>query len=1359
MFYSQFILAKKGPLGTIWIAAHLERKLRKNQVADTDIGVSVDSILSPDVPIALRLSSHLLVGVVRIYSRKVGYLFDDCSEALLKVKQAFRSAAVDLPPEESKAPYHSITLPETFELDDFELPDNEIFQGNVDHHISSREQITLQDNMEGVVYSTSKFGLDERFGDGDTSGLDLDEELFLDKVAAAGDASGSADPQASVEPMTPIKQEEHHEEMAANSEFDGVDGDADFMDHAPCTPGLAEEPNLSNIQEISACEDHLGLEDHHVTEYAVKANSANLSFENNVNNGSELLENQALTAGSNAEQPVKGYSENLSCENNMNNGSGILEYQALTDGSNTDIVHSVAAEENGHHLGNRCDKQLVPDCQLPPSGVANVPVSSSDPAVAPGLSSAAVDQVNAKSSVLECPDKIVAASDGQTNERSLQCMPSGMDKVDVSTPGGFPNEAPFPNGISSTKVVHDVSALSSICQPVNEDISLSNQRSPEAVSNNVAIPGNLEAGESQDRNCLETPKTVDCPVQSVFGEDASAAQVHFLSRCNAAQFDASKSSCEHVFNHEPPSNSFGFHQPETFKEGELHPKGYLEQTLKENLIKEPVLCEDIRKDSDKSTDQVDNVVQEQRRIDIMSSAAASSLPAPEKILSMPGGLVDLPRSIFPEATPDYLVGINEADAGSKFISGKKRSYTESTLTEQSLNSAESSRIVRSKMSVGFVPDDDDLLSSILVGRRSSALKLKATPLPSEITSNKRARSAARMSASKRKVLMDDVMVLHGDMIRQQLMHSEDIRRVRKKAPCTHAEISAIQKQLLEDEIFRAPILTGSFANCFLLGEGTFIARLLTLFKVLCSTNGLCLIIVLIESDSDSGLSVELASLHNKTFDLSTVKVVSSSDVSSCHAEMAVGPQLSAEYAENSISNLEEQRQQLSVENAKNPISNLEEQRQQLTDEYAENPITNLEEQLAMMFDGPHVERGSGKEGSDDRFVVRDDSISGAVEAPVPTENREVDEHHQYLNSDASQLRPDAVTDVAVANGFHLEPSDNAAEIGPQVTYLSGAEAAEAADTVSAAKELLAYTKNGGLGGDGDIMAVPTLTDSFNESGREGAVIIPEVSYGSPNRAPAAQVDKALEKLNNENLGVSSDWPESNYFTSETEAGPENMVDDAVLLEAAQDSATVEIATSLEHIVAENVNQSFGDKGIVTEQPNTDASHDETNMHMLDHSIEAGDYPCKQEGFSYYMMGADVTDANPDDLNQDLDYSAVGNDTGFLNSDDDDDEEAEAAADDYVPDADVARITENIGWSSRTRAVSKYLQTLFIKESERGRTSISMDSLLVGKTRKEASRLFFETLVLKTRDYLHVEQLIPFDDVTIKPRMKLMKSDF
>ena len=46
-----------------------------------------DSIMNPEAPLALRLSSQLLLGVVRIYSRKVGYLFDDCNQALSKIKQ------------------------------------------------------------------------------------------------------------------------------------------------------------------------------------------------------------------------------------------------------------------------------------------------------------------------------------------------------------------------------------------------------------------------------------------------------------------------------------------------------------------------------------------------------------------------------------------------------------------------------------------------------------------------------------------------------------------------------------------------------------------------------------------------------------------------------------------------------------------------------------------------------------------------------------------------------------------------------------------------------------------------------------------------------------------------------------------------------------------------------------------------------------------------------------------------------------------------------------------------------------------------------------------------------------------------
>ena len=46
----------------------------------------VDNILNPAQPLALRVSGHLMLGVVRIYSRKVKYLMSDCTEAMWKIK-------------------------------------------------------------------------------------------------------------------------------------------------------------------------------------------------------------------------------------------------------------------------------------------------------------------------------------------------------------------------------------------------------------------------------------------------------------------------------------------------------------------------------------------------------------------------------------------------------------------------------------------------------------------------------------------------------------------------------------------------------------------------------------------------------------------------------------------------------------------------------------------------------------------------------------------------------------------------------------------------------------------------------------------------------------------------------------------------------------------------------------------------------------------------------------------------------------------------------------------------------------------------------------------------------------------------
>ena len=44
------------------------------QVAEAHIPGTVDALLNPEAPLALRLTGTLLLGVVRLYSKKVAYL-------------------------------------------------------------------------------------------------------------------------------------------------------------------------------------------------------------------------------------------------------------------------------------------------------------------------------------------------------------------------------------------------------------------------------------------------------------------------------------------------------------------------------------------------------------------------------------------------------------------------------------------------------------------------------------------------------------------------------------------------------------------------------------------------------------------------------------------------------------------------------------------------------------------------------------------------------------------------------------------------------------------------------------------------------------------------------------------------------------------------------------------------------------------------------------------------------------------------------------------------------------------------------------------------------------------------------------
>ncbi|KAK7249060.1 cohesin complex component [Aureococcus anophagefferens] len=149
MFYSHSILAKSGPFAHVWLAATWEKKLTRSMIFNTDIATAVESIVNPPARRSLRLSANLLVGVVRIYARKarprrpprsplrprrapgappprplsparasagrnraepqVAYLMNDCNEAMVKIRMAFRGGVVDLPEENAVASTAAIT--------------------------------------------------------------------------------------------------------------------------------------------------------------------------------------------------------------------------------------------------------------------------------------------------------------------------------------------------------------------------------------------------------------------------------------------------------------------------------------------------------------------------------------------------------------------------------------------------------------------------------------------------------------------------------------------------------------------------------------------------------------------------------------------------------------------------------------------------------------------------------------------------------------------------------------------------------------------------------------------------------------------------------------------------------------------------------------------------------------------------------------------------------------------------------------------------------------------------------------------------------------------------------------------------
>ncbi|XP_042476267.1 sister chromatid cohesion 1 protein 1 [Macadamia integrifolia] len=116
MFYSHQLLARKAPMGQIWMAATLHAKINRRKLNKLNLVKICEEILNPAVPMALRLSGILMGGVVIVYERKVKILYDDVQRLLVEINEAWKVKSVAdrnvLPKGKFQAKYEAVTLPD-----------------------------------------------------------------------------------------------------------------------------------------------------------------------------------------------------------------------------------------------------------------------------------------------------------------------------------------------------------------------------------------------------------------------------------------------------------------------------------------------------------------------------------------------------------------------------------------------------------------------------------------------------------------------------------------------------------------------------------------------------------------------------------------------------------------------------------------------------------------------------------------------------------------------------------------------------------------------------------------------------------------------------------------------------------------------------------------------------------------------------------------------------------------------------------------------------------------------------------------------------------------------------------------------
>lgn len=148
MFYVPVVLGRKGPLSVVWLAAHIDKKVSKNQILNTDIPAIIEMLLNSQLKISLRVTSDLILGICKIHHRQTKYFFDD-TKRIFELAQVYfnrldSKRRIDLPENKRQAPLSSINLPEIFDFDDLNFAELSPPVIDVKRRVS-RHSITLNE--------------------------------------------------------------------------------------------------------------------------------------------------------------------------------------------------------------------------------------------------------------------------------------------------------------------------------------------------------------------------------------------------------------------------------------------------------------------------------------------------------------------------------------------------------------------------------------------------------------------------------------------------------------------------------------------------------------------------------------------------------------------------------------------------------------------------------------------------------------------------------------------------------------------------------------------------------------------------------------------------------------------------------------------------------------------------------------------------------------------------------------------------------------------------------------------------------------------------------------------------------------